>query len=51
MNGDIEVEKGYTTKDTVEKLRRMADALEEGKAFEIQVSGKRVYVPADAGDP
>ena len=48
MNGDIEVEKGYTTKDTVEKLRRLADALEEGKAFEIQVSGERIYVPADA---
>jgi amphi-Trp domain-containing protein len=41
-----DIEKVYTTKDFVAKLRRLADALEAGKAFEIQVAGERLYVPA-----
>ncbi|HEX8637101.1 MAG TPA: amphi-Trp domain-containing protein [Pyrinomonadaceae bacterium] len=44
----IEVEKGYSNKQTAEKLRRLAESLEQGKAFEIQVSGQRIYIPADA---
>ncbi len=34
-------------KETVAKLRRLADCLENGDAFEIQVDGKRIYMPAD----
>lgn len=45
---EIEVEKGYSNKQTAEKLRRLAESLEQGKAFEIQVDGQRIYVPADA---
>ena len=45
---EIEVEKGYSNKQTAEKLRRLAEALEQGKEFEIQVKGQRIYVPADA---
>ncbi len=30
------------------KLRRLADALEAGERFEIQVAGERIYVPARA---
>lgn len=45
---EIEVEKGYANKQTAAKLRRLAEAIEQGKAFEIQVSGQRIYVPADA---
>jgi len=45
---EIEVEKGYSNRQTAEKLRRLAEAIEQGKAFEIQVSGQRIYVPADA---
>jgi amphi-Trp domain-containing protein len=45
---EIEVEKGYSNKATAEKLRRLAEALEQGTAFEIQVKGQRIYVPADA---
>lgn len=41
-----DVEKKYTTKQTIEKLRRLADSLEEGKAFRIQIAGERVYIPA-----
>ena len=29
-------------------MRRLAESLEQGKAFEIQVDNQRIYVPADA---
>lgn len=32
----------------VEKLRRLADALEQGQPFTIQVANERFTVPADA---
>ncbi len=41
-----DIEKTYTIKQTVAKLRRLADSLEEGKAFRIQIAGERVYIPA-----
>ncbi len=41
-----DVEKGYSAKATAAKLRRLADALEAGKAFRIQVAGEPVYIPA-----
>jgi len=43
-----DVEKVYAVKQTVEKLRRLADCLETGKPFRIQVAGERVRVPASA---
>ena len=43
-----DIEKGYTTKQFVEKLRRLADSLEEGKKFQIQVANEKIVVPADA---
>ena len=43
-----DVEKSYTKKQIVEKLRRMADAIEGGTRFRIQVAGERVNVPSDA---
>ena len=42
---EVDVEKSYPTKEVVDKLRRLADALEQEKTFEIQVAGERVYVP------
>jgi amphi-Trp domain-containing protein len=45
---DRDVEKIYSVKDFTAKLRRLADALDAGQAFEIQVAGERLYVPADA---
>ncbi len=45
---DRDVEKVYSAADFVTKLRRLADALEAGERFEIQVAGERVYVPARA---
>ncbi|HEX6307418.1 MAG TPA: amphi-Trp domain-containing protein [Longimicrobiales bacterium] len=43
-----DVEKVYSTAEFVAKLRRLADALENGESFNIQVAGKRFTVPADA---
>ena len=43
-----DVEKVYSTADFVAKLRRLADALEAGSKFEIQVAGERIYVPVRA---
>jgi amphi-Trp domain-containing protein len=43
-----DIEKVYSTADFVAKLRRLADSLESGKRFEIQVAGVRVYVPVRA---
>jgi amphi-Trp domain-containing protein len=45
---NIDVEKSYSTRENAAKLRRLADALEQGKAFEIQIAGNRIYVPAYA---
>jgi amphi-Trp domain-containing protein len=43
-----DVEKTYTTKQFVEKLRRLADCLEKGENFDIQIAGERIYVPKSA---
>ena len=43
-----DVERVYSTSEFVSKLRRLADALERGERFEIQVAGERIYVPARA---
>jgi amphi-Trp domain-containing protein len=43
-----DVERVYSTTEFVSKLRRLADALEAGERFEIQVAGERIYVPARA---
>ena len=43
-----DVEKDYPRKQFVEKLRRLADCLEQDRRFQIQVAGQRVAVPGDA---
>jgi amphi-Trp domain-containing protein len=43
-----DIEKDYPLADFVSKLRRLADALEAGERFEIQIAGERIYVPARA---
>ncbi len=43
-----DVEKVYTAKQFVAKLRRLADCIEQDRRFRIQVAGERVYVPPDA---
>ena len=43
-----DIEKDVTVDYFVETLRRMADAIEAGESFRIQVANKRFTVPADA---
>lgn len=43
-----DVERRYSTPEAVAKLRRLADALESGRPFRIQVAGERIHVPARA---
>jgi amphi-Trp domain-containing protein len=45
---DRDIEKTYTTAQFVEKLRRLADCLEKGERFDIQIAGERIYVPKGA---
>ena len=45
MGQEKDVEKSYATGEVVAKLRRLADALEAEKTFEIQIAGERIYVP------
>ena len=47
-DGERDVEKGYSTAEVVAKLRRLADALESGGPFRIQVAGERIHVPVRA---
>jgi amphi-Trp domain-containing protein len=43
-----DVERIYSTDEVVAKLRRLADALETGASFRIQVAGERFRVPPNA---
>ena len=45
---DRDIEKDYPLPDFVAKLRRLADALETGQRFEIQIAGERISVPVRA---
>ena len=42
---DRDIQKTYSNADFAAKLRRLADAVESGENFEIQVAGERIYVP------
>ena len=48
MKKDRDIEKGYTTKQMVAKLRRLADCLEKDKQFRIQIAGERLNIPSSA---
>ena len=43
-----DIEKHYTDTEFVAKLRRLADSIETGEKFEIQIAGERIMVPARA---
>jgi len=45
---DRDIEKGYPVSQFVAKLRRLADAIETGEKFEIEIAGERIYVPVRA---
>ncbi|HOY64572.1 MAG TPA: amphi-Trp domain-containing protein [bacterium] len=43
-----DVEKAYTNKQMIAKLKRFADSLAEDKSFRIQIAGERIHVPKGA---
>lgn len=43
-----DVDKAYPAKGFVARLRRLADSMEQGKRFRIQVAGQRISIPPDA---
>lgn len=43
-----DVEKTYPLPEFIAKLRRLADALEQGERFDIQIAGERISVPVRA---
>ena len=45
---DRDIEKDYPVSEFVAKLRRLADALDAGEQFEIQIAGERIYIPVRA---
>ena len=45
---DRDLTKTYSRGQFVEKLRRLADAIESEKAFTIQVANERLHIPASA---
>ena len=48
MKEERDIEKTYPLSDFVEKLRRLADCLEAGEQFRIQIAGERITVPIEA---
>ncbi len=43
-----DIEKDYPLPQFIDKLRRLADALESGERFDIQIAGERIWVPVRA---
>lgn len=43
-----DIEKSYPLPEFIAKLRRLANALEKGERFDIQIAGERIYVPVRA---
>ncbi|MDD5652144.1 MAG: amphi-Trp domain-containing protein, partial [Candidatus Moranbacteria bacterium] len=41
-----DIEKKYSKKEFIKKLRRLADSLEKEERFSIQIAGERIYVPS-----
>ncbi|MGI9518749.1 MAG: amphi-Trp domain-containing protein [Pirellulaceae bacterium] len=48
VKSDRDIEKAYCNTEFVDKLRRLADAIENEEKYEIQIAGERIYVPVRA---
>ena len=48
MAGERDITATYSVGEFAAKLRRLADALEAGKPFRIQIAGERFTVPGRA---
>lgn len=43
-----DIERDYPKRQLIQKLRRLADCLENDEQFRIQIAGERVLVPSGA---
>jgi len=43
-----DIEKNYPNRQFAKKLRRLADCIEKGNRFRIQVAGERILIPPNA---
>jgi len=43
-----EIEKNYTKKQTIQILKMIVNSLEKGKAFRMQIKGKKVYLSKES---
>lgn len=43
-----DVERSYPASQFAAKLRRLADCMEKGRGFRIQIAGERVLIPSHA---
>ena len=43
-----EIEKKYTKKQTIKILKRLIQSLDKDKPFNIQMKGKKIYVPKES---
>lgn len=43
-----DIEKRYSKADFLAKQRRLADAIEHGERFEMQIASERIHVPVRA---
>lgn len=43
-----DIEKNYSMRQCIAKIRRFADGLEKGEQFVIQIAGERIHVPKGA---
>ena len=48
MAEDRDIEKAYPASQFAAKLRRLADSVESGEPFTIQIAGERIRVPKRA---
>ncbi len=48
MAKERDVTKKYPVKQFIQKIRRLADGLETGEQFIIQIAGERIRVPKHA---
>ena len=48
MAKERDITKTYPTRAFISKIRRLADGLETGEQFVIQIAGERIRVPRDA---
>jgi amphi-Trp domain-containing protein len=48
MKTHRDIEKDYPLPEFIDKLRRLADTLENGDRFQIDIAGERIHVPVRA---